>query len=109
MPLSEYEQRILNEIELDLGEHAQARRRRRRRVLVLVAVTALIAAAAATIWVTTARIMPTAAGVPVTFILGMCIGAMAALGWIRLRSGRVRRSRRRGPFPPIDDVDGGRR
>jgi peptidoglycan/LPS O-acetylase OafA/YrhL len=95
MALSEYEQRILTEIESDLGEGFLIYSRRRRRTRLLATALVLSLGAAAAMWLTVAGALPDAAGVPLIFVLGTGFGAIIARCGLHRRAGRS--MRHRGP------------
>ena len=85
MPLSEYEQRILTELESAFGASILARHRLRLRVLTMMTGAILLAAASAMASLTIAHVVPVAAGVPATLAVGLGLGVTATLAWSQRR------------------------
>ena len=88
MPLSEYEQRILTELESAFAASVLARHRLRQRVLTMMTAAILLAAAAAMASLTIAHAVSVAAGVPATLALGLGLGVTATRAWSQRRPAR---------------------
>lgn len=96
MALSDYERRILDEIEAELRLRP-ARSRRMRRAVVLIAASVIVAGALMTL---AALALPAGLDVAVAGVVGVALGYLVAMTWRRHRRGD---NRRRDPGNPRRD------
>lgn len=81
MPLSEYERRVLTEIESALAADSRCRRFRRRRVRGYLALVLLCVLAGGVITLTTLNELPAAAGAVLATAVGVLIGTCGSAVW----------------------------
>jgi hypothetical protein len=81
MPLSEYERRVLSEIEFALATDSRCRRYRRRLARGYVALALLSLLAGGLITLTTLNELPAAAGAVLTTVVGVLIGTCGSAVW----------------------------
>jgi hypothetical protein len=85
MPLSEYEQRVLAEIDSDLTATSAARRRRWHFVGVAVVGAAVTGGAIALVWLAMTSELPRTAGVAIALAVGVRVGGFGSWACSRPR------------------------
>lgn len=93
MALSDYERRILDEIEAELRLRP-ARSRRMRRAVVVIAAGVIIAGGLMTL---AALVLPAGLDVAVAGVVGVALGYLVAITWLRHRRNDKRRGGPRNP------------
>jgi small-conductance mechanosensitive channel len=85
VPLSDYERRVLSDIERDFSVAAVHRRRHQARAITLSGLAVLIAALAAAMTLGGLHLLPTIAAIVLAGVLGLAAGALGGR-LLRLRS-----------------------
>jgi hypothetical protein len=87
MSLSDYERRVLREIESELAADDRARRSRRSGLALAALVIAMLGAAIADLAVDFADALPDAAATVISLVIGVVLGTAAWALWRRWRRG----------------------